>query len=40
MRNLFQWATIVGTYAVAFAYVAYRVVKDHRFWRAYLRGNP
>jgi hypothetical protein len=36
MRNLFRLLTIVGTYAVAFAYVAYRVVKDHRFWRTYL----
>lgn len=40
MRKAFRWVTIVGTYAAAFAYVLYRVAKDHRFWRAYLRGNP
>jgi hypothetical protein len=40
MKRVFKWITIVGTYLVAFTYVAYRVVKDHRFWRRYLRGSP
>lgn len=38
MENVFKWLTIVGTYTFAFTYVAWRVVKDRKFWRCYLGG--
>ena len=38
LRWALRWLVVLGVYAAAFAYVAWRVVKDWKFWRCYLGG--